>query len=195
MEELKQRIKAQFAENYHIDIISEQSSKKIISYQTIQDDLKFCHQLMNCLKDSSVPEIMKSATTYTLISLYGRCFTDASNHKKPKLETSIFKENESLLESHNELITLRHNFVAHRGESDGEKAILFMITPKIHSRESILKYERKRLSRFSSDKLSQYEVLIEFVIIQIENKLRKLGEKLYNKFYDNPSTLIDQPEC
>lgn len=192
MEELKNRIRAKYSENYNIAIISESAGKKVISYQTIQDDLKFCQQLMTCLKDNSLSETMKSATTYTLISLYGRCFTDASKQKRPKLEISIFNENEKLMASHHELITLRHNFVAHRGESDGEKAILFMITPKNSSKKSVLKYERKRLTRFSSDKLIDYEALIEFVINLVNNKLREFGERLYNTFYDAPSKLTDQ---
>jgi hypothetical protein len=188
MEELKSRINAKYNADYKIDIISDIAGKKLLSYLTIKDDLNLCLELVHCLNYVQLTGTLATASTYTLIASYAKGFTDASKQKAPKLEPSIFQENKNHLQTHNRLMSLRHNFIAHRGMSEGEKAILFMITPKLGlpTAKSILKYERKHLQRFSSDDLKMIESLILFVLRHTETKIDNIGERMYNSFYDDP---------
>ena len=69
--------------------------------------------------------------TYSLISLYGRCFTEASKNSFPKLESNdIFQEGDGNFETHNFIMELRHNFIANSGDTESEIGISYMLVPK-----------------------------------------------------------------
>src|SRR6187402_2333988 len=103
----------EYAENHLVVAIPGFLSKKFIAYCAMHEDLKRTLEYIKILR-TDVDPIVKSALTYSLIALYGKCYTDASKNKFPKLESkNLFEENTPLSETHNFLMNLRHQFIAH----------------------------------------------------------------------------------
>jgi len=66
--------------------------------------------------------------------LYGKCFTDASENSFPKLEPSeLFSEGGEKFETHKYLMDLRHQFIAHRGDTASEVGVAYLLVPKSDS--------------------------------------------------------------
>src|SRR5690606_12102962 len=87
--------------------------------------------------------IISQSLTYSLIALYGKCFTDAKKNKNPKLEPSkVYLNHKKFNELHIYLMDLRHNFIAHRGLNDNEIGILFMAISKKNVNNSKMKFEQ-----------------------------------------------------
>jgi len=128
--ELLRKSKEQHSDKFIILAVPELFSKKFVSNCSIREDLLLMKMYINKLKEYT-DGVITSALTNSLISLYGKCFTDASKNKAPKLVPSeIFKEQEELKPTHDYLMELRHNFIAHRGETASEVGIAYLLIPK-----------------------------------------------------------------
>lgn len=120
--------------------------------------------------------------TFSIISLYGKCFTDATHNKAPKLESDkLFQEQEELFEIHNYLMDLRHHFISHRGESEGEVEAAYIIIPKAEG-EPQIRYQRLKQVSFTIDQLEEITKLINFVLGELANKIQKSGQKAYSTY-------------
>ena len=123
--------------------------------------------------------------TYSLISLYGKCFTDGSQHSNSKLEPShLFKEDDTEnQEVHTYLMNLRHQFIAHRGETDSEIGIAFMIIPKEGSiDDNQIRFTQLKQNSFSPERLDLIEKTINHIIESLKESIEKNGQKLYENF-------------
>ncbi len=157
------------------------AAKKFIAYCSIQEDLQLLLQYINELK-SKPANTLASAMTYSLIALYGKCFTDASKNSYPKLEPNeLFKDN-PLKDTHDYLMDLRHQFIAHRGETEGEIGISFMLIPKNGdlSDKTELRFNQLKMVNFSEDEINRIEELLKFILGEVQNKIQKAGQKLHD---------------
>ena len=83
-------------------------SKTLATYMLMQEDLLFVKKnaelLVNCKNNNPRIEHLEESLWYSLISLYGRCFTSASHSKKPNLsKNDVFKglkESDIILVTH-----------------------------------------------------------------------------------------------
>lgn len=182
--QLMKKAQKQYSEKYDLVIVPEIMSRKMVSYCGMKKDLEEIYEFIKLLKNK--PEkIISASLNYSMIALYGKCFTDASKNSYPKLEPKhIFTDYKELNDLHDELMQYRHDFIAHRGKSDGEVSIVFMAIPKASEELSTLKYSHLKLNRFSIQKLNRIEILIKFLREIVDEKISKSGKKTYNGFFN-----------
>ena len=160
-------------------------SKSFIAYCSMREDILLSLQYVKHLKTIPTDAVIRSALNYTLVSSYGKCFTDARKSKSPKLEPSkIFENHKYFIETHEFIMMLRHEFIAHRGKTDSEAAIAFMVFPVGRPDENAqIKYKQLKEVSFNEDRILQFEKLLNFIITVLENKIEKCSNKIYKSLF------------
>ncbi|MFP2996813.1 hypothetical protein ABN763_12925 [Spongiivirga sp. MCCC 1A20706] len=157
--------------------IPEHLERKNIAYHSIILDLKTCKEALLQLQEIN-SEIVQTSLFTTVIILYGKCFTDSSSTKSPKLQSDLFSsENENLKKLHLNLMNMRHNFVAHRGQTEHEfgKAY-FQVYPKTNTWG--IKVALQRRHSFEKIEIPNYLELINHLIRIAVDKYDKVGKKI-----------------
>ena len=164
--------------------VPEKLEKRNIAYYSILLDLENCKEALIRLKKSN-DEIIKTSLFTTVISLYGKCFTDSSTKKYPKLEPSIFNDAKSDFGVwHTELMEMRHNFIAHRGETELEFAFAYLkINPKTWNWG--ISVGMKRKNDFEPKEIINYLSLVEYLIEKTIEKYEKIALKIFNHIFEN----------
>lgn len=178
---LVKQAQEQYSDEYLLVAVPGFMSKKFIAYCAMKEDLELILQYINELKNN--PEkVIKSALSYALISLYGKCFTDATKSSFPKLEPStLFKDGEENYETHKYLMELRHQFIAHRGDTENEIGVSYMLFPKKGSLDKTqLRFSQLKVVGFSKDDLDRFEVLVKYLVQKLLEKIQKSGEKVHD---------------
>lgn len=163
-------------DGHHIDfVVPGYAATKVIAYQGIRQDLIFCKKYVKRLFIENDP-LVSSSLLYSFLVLYARCFTDSSSCK---LEAADFSEDYNhLLNIHKEIMDMRHNFVAHRGETEHETGLAFLkLNIQDYSRRVVVK-QIKRVFPVR-EQLVQYSELLDFLTKVAENKFKKAGEKVW----------------
>lgn len=171
----------QYSNEYLVIAIPGFISKKFIAYCAMKEDLELILEYINILRQKPVG-VIKSSLTYSLISLYGKCFTDASKNSFPKLESNdLFQEGDGNIETHNFIMELRHQFIAHRGDTESEIGISYMLVPKNDKIEnSQIRFGQLKQVAFSEDDINRIEKLIKFLLEKVLVKIQKSGQKVYD---------------
>lgn len=162
--------------------------KKLKGYQSMREDLILCKNAANYLLNHEFDHVITTSLYHSLIILYGKCYTDASTSKSPKLEIKdCFTESENaLLNIHKEIMHLRHNFVAHRGSTEHEISFPYLkLNIEDYSRQVRVKQVKRRMP--SRADLKGYLDLFFHVISIIENKFEKEANKVWNHMLDKYS--------
>jgi hypothetical protein len=159
--------------------------KKFIAYCSMKEDLELILQYINELRQNP-SGIIKSSLSYSLISLYGKCFADASKNSYPKLEPSnFFKEGDDYKETHKYLIDLRHQFIAHRGDTENEIGIAYMlVSKKESSNKTQVRFSQLKMTSFSEKDLVRIESLVKYIIEKLLEKIQKSGQKVHDGMLD-----------
>ena len=186
LKQLLLQAKEEYSDEDIIVAIPNFFAKKFIAYCAMKEDLELGLEYIKLLKTEK-NKILKSSLSYALISLYGKCFTDASKNSYPKLEpSSLFKENTELEDVHNFLMDLRHQFISHRGETNSEIAISYLLLPKGDDLTNTqVRFSQLKQMAFSTKDLDKFEGVIQYLIHQLENKIEKSGNKIHDGFLDN----------
>jgi hypothetical protein len=179
--QLFKQAQARFADDHMVIIIPSFLSKKFVGYCSMREDLLLTIEYINILK-THPDKVIKSALSYSLIALYGKCFTDASKNNYPKLEPDhLFKDDQANLETHKFLIELRHQFIAHRGKTESEVGIAYLAVPKEDSLEnSQVRFSQLKLTSFSDVDLNRIEKLIVFLLEKIMEKIQVTGQEVHD---------------
>lgn len=147
----------EFAESHLVLAIPGFMSKKFIAYCAMKEDMELILEYIVLLR-TKPSNLIESALSYSLISLYGKCFTDASKNSFPKLETNFFAEENNLLETHNYLMDLRNQFIAHRGDTESEIGISYIIIPKEKGdAQTQIRFSQVKQKSFSNVDLDKFE--------------------------------------
>lgn len=185
-------------------IIPEQYTLKLTSYISIQDDLIFAvnatKKLIEIHTKYPTPQenpemIYEPGLWYSIIVTYGKLFTDASNAKRSKLEEreifdSLDKTNE-LYNTHTDLMDLRHNFVAHRGDSDLDNILIILKIPKsLDPTKMAFDVKTVRAYAQGTQYFHNYLKLFNYILPIIETKIEKQSEKLLKFIANQPSTFL-----
>lgn len=176
--------KNQYSDNYFVLAVPHFIAKKFLTYCSMLDDLERVQVFTQRLKEEE-DKITRSAFLYSIISLYGKCFTDATHEKLPKLEPAfIFNGQDDHLKTHEHLMNLRHNFIAHRGETDNETVMAYILVPKDSQsvEQSQLRFTQLTQLYFDTGMLNQIEELVSFLLEFIKERLEKSGQKAYEGF-------------
>lgn len=172
--------------NYGKLLVPSSMSKQITSYMLIREDLLFVKTNAQLLLDSKKKrprnEHTEETLWYSLIILYGRCFSNATKGQKVKLDKKdFFNISDEVLITHNKIIDIRNNFIAHRGDNENEIPIVYVKIPRGEIPEEYnVEFEivSTRYVTESSRFLEQIINLVHFLIPKIKIKIDKCGERL-----------------
>lgn len=173
--------------NYGKLLVPSSMSKQITSYMLIREDLLFVKTNAQSLLDSKKKmrrnEHTEETLWYSLIILYGRCFSNATKGQKVKLDKEDFFNisDEVLLITHNKIIDIRNNFIAHRGDNENEIPIVYVKIPRGEIPEEYnMEFEivSTRYVTESSRFLEQIIDLVDFLIPKVNSKIDKCGERV-----------------
>lgn len=173
-------------------------SKKLSTYMLMREDLMFVKknaELLILLKGNQEKnEHFEESLWYSLISLYGRCFTDSSHSKKPRLDANNLLSSYKIeFETHKKLIDIRHTFIAHRGDNDNEIPIVYLKVPKyevVKQDNTTFEIISTRYTTESVDFLKDIICLSDLLLKKIEDKIQKQSDKLYKGIINlDPSIL------
>jgi hypothetical protein len=162
------------------------AARKIVSYYGLLKDLLTCKDALILLAKNEHSELLIDSLYHTFIILYGKCFTDGSAGKHVKLETDIFDVNHpDLLVCHEELMNIRHNYVAHRGKTDHDFPVPFfrVSLPEFTIQSKVHQLYRNRPADY---KFPIYNRLIDYVLAYVEAKWHDAAKKAWqhiNKAY------------
>lgn len=176
---LVRKAQEEYSEDNFVYVIPGFMAKKFIAYCAMREDVVLMLEYTQLIHEDH-SSIIKSSLTYSIIALYGKCFTDASKNSNPKLEpTSIFEKESPHLLTHEYLMDLRHQFIAHRGNTDSEIGVSFLMIPKEGGlEESQIRFSQLKQVSFSNEDLEKIEAVLFFLRDLLQDKIQKSGEKL-----------------
>jgi hypothetical protein len=110
-------------------------AKRYAALQLIKKDLAMAKAAIQELQANSTHQLVKiSLLSFAIIS-YGRCFTDAQGRGTKLNIKDIFKDNNSSLDTHNRLMSMRHTYIAHAGLGDFETApVSITLNPDLNNK-------------------------------------------------------------
>jgi hypothetical protein len=170
-------------ENF-VYVIPKFISKKAEGYFSMRIDISFLLESIEQLLQHQHNEIVRTSLWTSIISIHGKCFTDASNAGYPKLEINDLSDN--YLEIHNHLMNLRHNFIAHRGITKFESSSLFMLIPKNDEISEKAKIRLLGLKQTfpNNDELILYKDYFLYLLELVNKKIQKSVEKANKGFFN-----------
>jgi len=177
---LLRKAKADHADNYMILAVPGFITKKFRGYCAMREDLLLTLRYIDRIL-AEQDQITLSALNYAFIALYGKCFTDASQYKAPKLERENIND-ATMQETHDYLLELRHKFIAHRGDTANEVGIAVMLFPKVGPEPSSMRYKQTKRMSLNGQRLQQTYALITFLIGYLEQKIQQTAQKAHD-FY------------
>jgi hypothetical protein len=187
LKEVIQKAQEEYSNRYFMYAIPGFLSRNFIAYCAMKQDLEILLEYIEELTSKEHSTILKSSLTYGIITLYGKCYTDASYYKSAKLEASdLFKEEPKHLKTHNELMKMRNHFIAHRGDTENEIAISFMLIDKnTEGEQNQIRFKRYKQAGFSGKTLFEIKGLVLFIVDCLIPKIQKAGDKLHKGLLDN----------
>lgn len=166
------KAKNKYTEDHFVLAIPGFMARSFTSFCSMREDLLLIKESIKRL-ESEADEIICASLTYSSISLYGKCFTDASNTKAPKLEPSqLFQEGTEFQATHDFLMNLRHNFIAHRGDTESEIEVAYLLVPKLEG-EPQVRFTRTKQMKFSPDEREKIRELVEYLLDEIVEKIKR----------------------
>ena len=157
--------------------------RKNVAYYSIILDLETCKKALLRLKKRN-REIVRTSLFTTVIILYGKCFADSRTTKSPKLELDCFEGLDDFKKLHQNLMDMRHHFIAHRGETEHEYGkAYFQIFPR--TMKWFVKVGLQRRFSFERKEISDYIKLVDFLLITTTEKYEKIGKKVLEHIITN----------
>lgn len=163
--------------------VPEHLEKKNVAYYSIILDLETCREALNKLLELN-EDIIQTSLFTSVVILYGKCFTDSTKMKYPKLEPNILDSQEPELKIfHERIMSMRNNFIAHRSETEHEfgKAY-FQINPK--TMQWGIKVGLQRRHSFEAEEIPGYLKLVDYLIEATTQKYIKVGNKVLMHIFD-----------
>ena len=162
--------------------------KKVVTFMSIREDLRFVQDSLKMIiyyidNNKDVSDTLKKALWHSIIISYGRCFTDSSKAKLGKLEIrEYFKESDEKLRlTHELLMDLRHNFIAHRGITDNEVSVVYFKIPIKSKDKTSTEYRIKTVRSILPNivQLREIESCVIHLIEIVEQKIKMQTEKVH----------------
>ena len=174
---LQNQIINMYGDRYEIFTTSEMKVRKYQAYCAMKHDMVLIDKYLGIIDYKTFDNTVNSALVYSIISIYGKCFTDAKSSKSPKLEAlKIFTEQENI-KTHEYLMNLRHHFIAHRGSTDSEIESTFGLYNRT-TKTTKIEYARVKQMKFNEDERGQIISHIATLKSKIQTKIVKQEKRL-----------------
>lgn len=174
---LFQNVQKEHGDNNHLVMIPKTMAKQSVGYSTMKFDFELIHEFSKILSENTKNHI-GSAASYSIIALYGKCFTSSDNGYPKLEEKEIFKNKPELANAHKYLMDLRNRFIAHRTDHIDELGIAYLSIDK-QTKRTEMRYSLLKMSVISPKKMEVLQNLFGHVNNIILEKLNKSGKKTY----------------
>lgn len=168
--------------------ISRHYAAYVLIEKDLRDTLAFLEEYKKILADKNYKEknILLKALVRAMVITYGKCFIGAIG-RKVKLGDDFISEDNRV--THENLMNMRHEYVAHAGDSEHESCkFVFLLPPETKYRRGKLIYPKQctelRQTIREEYFVERYKPLIEEVHANVKNKLSSLEDKI--NFYHIP---------
>lgn len=168
---IKNYLLSAYGNEYEILIASDTKTRKYQSYCAMKHDTELIESYLQKIDNTNFDNTINSALTYSIISLYGKCFTDASSSKSPKLKSTIYSKEEDI-NTHKFLMDLRHHFISHRGLTSSEIETTFGLYKK-ETKTVKIEYARIKKMKFEREEITNIANLITSLKEIIHTKIKK----------------------
>jgi len=162
--------------------------KKASAYASMKKDLVECVEaieyLITIMNDPRFPQVAKSSLLFASVVKYARCFTSGEGRGTSLNADDVFKGDKvQHRDFHDEVMELRHKYLAHAGESFHEdRAFAAILNPdknnkaveKLHYAGFHLKDDNSNIDKY----LGLYKCALDHVIGKIEHLRPVLNEKV-----------------
>lgn len=101
-------------------------AKRLAGLSLVQQDLLEVQSMLTRIDPMSNDIVGTKAMLFGALVLYGKCFTQADGRGVKLERKKIFSEDEAR-ESHERMMQLRHEFVAHAGKAREEQLIILLL--------------------------------------------------------------------
>ena len=161
--------------DFSIDI-DDPRLKRYTGLTSIQLDLTFVKDSMRQLAEMGDNDLQTTRRSLFISSIitYGRCFTQTKGRGIRLEPADYIKAQYKII--HDELMNLRHEYIAHAGVSDGEKfyaTIYFNIIPESNEAEYKLGYEGFGQIGFSDEQIVTFLELIDDLTTAVKAKAKE----------------------
>lgn len=183
-------------------------SKRFNSLYSIRTDLEYLINAQTELSDITQAEqkgliesnlqTVKTALWYSMVAIYGKCFTQ-NDAGKTKLDSSkCFKDRPDLLTIHDKLMRIRHGYISHRGDNEYDVSLVTLMYPisgVTDDNQAQVKVIGVREVWPRPDELTQYAELFLFLKEHVEHRLTLEGPRLREAFWEFFNTLTDEQKA
>jgi hypothetical protein len=164
---------------------------QFLGYIQIFYDLEFVKQCLSYLSkiyDKNEYDFLKQTIWESLIIKYGKCFARADG-RKIKLEPKVvFKDHPSFLEIHNEIIDLRHQHIAHAGNSKNELIDAYFALHHDKNKPPVGIYHQiKRAFSADLENIKKYYPVVDSLSKYVYTKIFKLQITYQKKLLETDS--------
>jgi hypothetical protein len=162
-------------------------TKKLGSWMLIREDLLFVKscavELINAKgkEDAARNATIEASLWYSLIITYGKCFTEnQSGRSRLEPNECFLEEHEALKEVHQTIMELRHGFIAHRGDTENEQAIVYLKVPKEAPLGDEHEFKISSAKSYSPaiEKVQEYINLFDYLLHLVTDKIQRQADKV-----------------
>ncbi|MFW2532806.1 MULTISPECIES: hypothetical protein [unclassified Legionella] len=137
---------------------------------------------LNFNEDRNPADLIYDALYRAAIMSYARTFVSTDSGRS-QLGIDVFDVKEKKI--HDELMKIRHTYLAHAGYAEDEQAYEFIGTYLLLDPENMATPEiyahNRRANGFPKEKTQEYLLVIEKLLTLYEKKLKKMRKSLYRK--------------
>ncbi|MDP2714030.1 hypothetical protein [Rheinheimera sp.] len=154
-------------------------AKRVTGLSLIWNDIKAVREIISRIVPNPEDSISNRGLFFGALALYGKCFTQA-NGRGVKLEAKQIFHSAEALASHEHLMRLRHELVAHGGNAQEEQLkIVLLLDPNIKKLRGLEGYGA---TANGLDEQARDDCLdtIELVCSYVEKSLSKANDKLWD---------------
>jgi hypothetical protein len=169
---------------YYILPYSSQIAAKFSSLYSIKNDLEVALSYLNAYftLDGETSILTQSLWTSAVIA-YSKCFTDASQGRKTRLEIEDCLKNidNSVLhiKFHYEIMEMRHKYLSHGGDSQwGNREALIFLNPELDNRYMQITGFVTHTNDIGESRVSSLHSLISLVLDCLSKKIEKIHTAL-----------------
>ncbi|GEM_PF-2270604 len=158
-------------------------ANKLRGYFGIKSDLNLIRTtfLDYCNPDLN---INRPVYYYMIVILYGKCFTNAASASHPNLEKKDVAKRKDLLEIHLELMDTRHNFIAHRGVTSQDDAVVYLTFEKKNPMNFRAGAKRGKREHFNGENPKKYVELFDYLICLVDERVQNLSKRLFKRLLE-----------
>lgn len=174
-------------------------SRKLGSLMLIREDILLAKDAVNKLigfkqqridnPETQPDEIIESSLWYSTIIQYGHCYTEnKGGHSRLEVnEIFTLPADQTHKDTHDEIMDLRHSFIAHRDDTEYEQAVVVMQVPKAGGDDETIGFKIKAAKTFSPsiESLNKYIQLFDFLLPKIGDKIQKQADKTRDGLFKN----------